>query len=56
MRTLIFLLLLLPLAFACRKDEDPDANLDFCELNPEECVDIRKVKDWFYFNFGSYWV
>ena len=52
----LIILILLPLTIACRKDEDPNAGLDYCELNPDECVDIREVKDWFYFDFGSYWV
>ena len=37
---------------ACRKDDD----ISYCELHPEECVDVREVKDYFYFKMGSWWV
>jgi hypothetical protein len=37
---------------ACRKDDQ----IPFCEQYPDECVDIRMVKDWFYFDVGSRWV
>jgi hypothetical protein len=48
------LMLFLTIGFSCKKD--PEQNLDYCELHPEECVDIRMVKDWFYFDYGSWWV
>lgn len=37
---------------SCRKDK----TISFCELHPEECVDIREVKEYFYFKLGSYWL
>lgn len=52
----VFLVFLFSLIISCRKDKTPESDLDYCELNPDECVDIREVKNWFYFDFGSYWV
>ena len=46
-----FLLLLL----SCKKDP-PIPSISFCEEFPDECVDVREVKDYFYFNYGSWWV
>ncbi len=37
---------------ACQKDDQ----IPFCEQYSDECVDIRMVKDWFYFDIGSRWV
>jgi hypothetical protein len=37
---------------ACQKDDD----ISYCELHPDECVDVREVKDYFYFKMGSWWV
>ena len=46
-----FLLLL----FSCKKDP-PIPSIPFCEEFPDECVDVREVKDYFCFKIGSYWV
>lgn len=48
----LILILLLPLAMACKKDPP----LSYCEEFPDDCVDVREVKDYFYFNYGSWWV
>ena len=37
---------------ACRKDDE----IPYCEEFPNDCVDVREVKDYFYFNYGSWWV
>lgn len=52
MKKWTLLLMALPLLWACRKDD----KIPFCEQYPDECVDIRMVKDWFYFDVGSRWV
>jgi hypothetical protein len=39
-------------AISCRKDEE----IPYCEEFPNDCVDVREVKDYFYFNYGSWWV
>ena len=52
MKKWTLLLMALPLLWACRKDDQ----IPFCEQYPDECVDIRMVKDWFYFDVGSRWV
>lgn len=52
MKKWTLLLMALPLLWACRKDDQ----IPFCEQYPNECVDIRMVKDWFYFDVGSRWV
>ncbi len=35
---------------SCREDEQ----LPFCELYPDQCVDIREVKEYFCFKEGSF--
>jgi hypothetical protein len=52
MKKWTLVLMALPLLWACRKDD----KIPFCEQYPDECVDIRMVKDWFYFDIGSRWV
>lgn len=52
MRYFVFFLIIATLFGSCRKDE----SIPFCELYPDECVDIREVKEYFYFKIGSYWV
>jgi hypothetical protein len=42
----------LSVVFSCKKDPE----IPYCELHPDDCVDIRMVKDWFYFDYGSWWV
>ena len=37
---------------ACRKDD----SMHHCQEFPGDCVDVREVKDYFYFNYGSWWV
>ena len=37
---------------SCRKDDE----IPYCEEFPNDCVDVREVKDYFYFNYGSWWV
>lgn len=54
MKKIFIVMMTLSLVFACKKD--PEQNLDYCELHPQECVDMREVKNWFYFNYGSWWV
>ncbi len=36
--------------FSCKKP------VSYCTENPDDCVDVRKVKEYFYFEHGSYWV
>jgi hypothetical protein len=52
MKKWTLLLMALPLFWACRKDDD----ISYCELHTDECVDVREVKDYFYFKMGSWWV
>ena len=52
MKKIAFILLTLSLVFACKKDPE----IPYCELHPDDCVDVREVKDYFYFKLGSYWV
>lgn len=52
MKKYLIIFLLIPLAIACKKDPE----LPYCELHPDDCVDVREVKDYFYFNYGSWWV
>ncbi len=52
MKRKILILFFLPLFMACNKDPE----IPYCELHPDECVDVRDVKDYFYFKHGSYWV
>jgi len=54
MKKIFIVIVTLSLVFSCKKD--PEQNLDYCELHPDECIDIRTVKDWFYFDYGSWWV
>ena len=42
------------LLFCACKKKDPIST--FCDENPDDCVDVREVKDYFYFEVGSYWV
>ncbi len=48
---LMFLLLI----SACKKDPEPPVK-SYCELHPDECVDVRDVKNYFYFQVGTWWV
>jgi hypothetical protein len=48
----LIILLILLAAISCRKDEE----IPYCEQYPDDCVDVREVKDYFYFNYGSWWV
>jgi hypothetical protein len=34
----------------------PDKPIPFCEEFPEQCVDMEKIKDHYYFKTGSWWV
>jgi len=34
----------------------PDKPLPFCDQFPEQCVDMTKIKDHYYFKTGSWWV
>ena len=52
MKNIAFTLLTLSLVFSCKKDPE----IPYCELHPDDCVDVRMVKDWFYFDYGSWWV
>jgi hypothetical protein len=52
MKTVFLLIVTILLVFSCKKE----AGTAFCELHPDECVDIREVKDYFYFKMGSWWV
>ena len=40
------------ISIQCRKDK----RIPFCEQYPDECVDILKIKDHFYFDVGTYWI
>jgi hypothetical protein len=51
MKTKILALLLLSLVMACKKPP-----VSYCTQYPDDCVDVREVKDYFYFNYGSWWV
>jgi hypothetical protein len=42
----------LSVVFSCKKDPE----IPYCELHPDDCVDVREVKDYFYFKIGSWWV
>lgn len=44
MKTVFLLIATILLVFSCKKE----AGTAFCELHPDECVDIREVKDYFY--------
>ncbi len=48
---LLFTFVLLSVA-SCKKDPPTS----YCSENPDDCIDVRKVKDYFYFKIGSYWV
>ncbi len=48
---LLFTFVLLSVA-SCKKDPPTS----YCSENPGACVDVRDVKDYFYFKIGSYWV
>ncbi len=50
-RMLLFAFVLL-LVTSCKKDPPTS----YCSENPGACVDVRDVKDYFYFKIGSYWV
>ncbi len=50
-RMLLFAFVLLLVA-SCKKDPPTS----YCSENPGACVDVRDVKDYFYFKIGSYWV
>lgn len=52
MKKYLLIFTLLPLLMACKKDPP----LSYCEEFPDDCVDVREVKDYFYFNYGSWWV
>ncbi len=49
---LLFAFVLLSVA-SCKKEPE---KIPYCEEYPNECVDVREVKDYFYFKIGSYWV
>ena len=36
----------------CRKDP----HIPFCELHPDQCVEMKHIKDHYYFKTGSWWV
>lgn len=38
----------------CRKDEKEI--IPFCEEFPEQCVDMERIKDHYYFKTGSWWI
>lgn len=50
--TILMLFIALFLVSSCRKDK----SISYCNLHPEDCVDIQEVKKYFYFKEGSYWV
>ncbi len=52
MKKYLLIFTLLPLLMACKKDPP----LSYCEEFPDDCIDVREVKDYFYFNYGSWWV
>jgi hypothetical protein len=52
MKRRILIIISLFFVLSCRRDQ----SIPFCELHPDQCVDIREVKDYFHFNLGSYWV
>ncbi len=53
MKNLTYLTLFtLLICISCR----PDKPLPFCEEFPEQCVDMTKIKDHYYFKTGSWWV
>jgi hypothetical protein len=47
-----FTLFALVIFTSCR----PDKPIPFCEEFPEQCVDMEKIKDHYYFKTGSWWV
>jgi len=52
-KNLTYLTLFTLLIFiSCR----PDKPIPFCEEFPEQCVDMEKIKDHYYFKTGSWWV
>lgn len=52
MKNKLIILITLIVVVSCRKDDE----IPYCEEFPNDCVDVREVKDYFYFNYGSWWV
>lgn len=52
MKNILIILITIIVAISCRKDD----SLHHCQQFPEDCVDVREVKNCFYFNHGSWWV
>lgn len=47
-----FYIIVFLLVLSCKKDPP----IPYCEEFPDDCVDVREVKDYFYFKLGSWWV
>jgi len=55
LNTTFFFIFLALLTFTqCRKDKKEF--VPFCEEFPEQCVDMERIKDHYYFKTGSWWI
>lgn len=53
MKHATFSFLITLLLFSCKPDK---TEISYCKKNPNECSNIQEIKNYFFFNLGSWWV